>query len=121
MEIPDLWWTEGLCSVFAVALQERFGMKIWAIVDRLSDCEDNDWLIHAVGVRDGVAYDANGKIDTPLDQLLTLWDGYEPDEECAQVILVQSSKEHLDRIHDVDLDDTAAAHAYIERHLDLFV
>ncbi|NCV21726.1 MAG: hypothetical protein EBV45_07215, partial [Chloroflexi bacterium] len=55
-------WTNGLCSNFAIALQNKFGGEIWAIVNHSRICPnaEDDTLLHCYCVIDGIAYDAEG-------------------------------------------------------------
>src|SRR5438046_3129544 len=59
-DTPDDWWTNGLCSVFAVALQRHFGGELYAIVNHSDLYPQDDELVHAYCVKGGLAYDADG-------------------------------------------------------------
>lgn len=72
-------WTSGYCSAFAEALKRLFGGELWAIVDHSRTCPkpEDDNLIHAYCVIDGVAYDAEG--GHSVDKVSDVSD-YEPDD-----------------------------------------
>jgi transcriptional regulator with XRE-family HTH domain len=54
-------WSNGYCSVFAVALHQIFGGEIWAIVHHLQKTGE-EFLCHCYCVVDGVAYDESGAV-----------------------------------------------------------
>ncbi len=120
--VPDDWWTNGYCSIFAYALHKRFGVPMHAILEIASKDKDAT-LCHAVVIRDGKAYDADGEHDSK-----SLVEQYQPGfyypGEASKVVLRRISAERLGDIHndfctDDDLVDQALA--YIERNKTLFL
>ena len=116
--VPDDWWSCGYCSIFANALRERFGLPIYAIVEEAVKDGDQT-LVHAVGLKGGLAYDAGGA--RPIAEVMNAYEPgiYYPNEE-SRIRLLKMSLRRLDEIHDVDLRATYEAHRYIERHPQLF-
>jgi hypothetical protein len=60
MSTPDSWWTSGYCSIFAAAMQKRYGGEIWAISNELPNDPNDAFLWHCYCVIDEIAYDAHG-------------------------------------------------------------
>lgn len=123
-QIPDDWWTNGYCSVFAYALHLRFNMPMYAFLERAK--KDGDvTLIHAVGVKNDRAYDATGQINVILlleDYKASHKQGtsYYGGEE-STIQFVRISKRRLDRIHDdFDLSLLPQAYALIDRYPERF-
>ena len=54
-------WSNGYCSVFAVALHRILGGEIWAMVHHLQETGE-EFLCHCYCVVDGVAYDESGAV-----------------------------------------------------------
>jgi hypothetical protein len=122
--IPDHWWTGGLCSAFAVALQRRFGGELWAIVNHSEAYPEDDQLMHAYCVVNGLAYDAKGS--HPIAEAADVSPERYPIEEMdknLQVSMVWRKVDvaWLNRCHDdFNMGDVPAANAYIDAHPELF-
>ena len=117
-EVPDDWWTTGLCSLFANALRERFRLPIYAVLER-ADKDGDETLIHAVVVKDNIAYDADGA--TPVTTLIAEYKPgfYYPDEP-SSIVFKRISLKRLSDLHIEDVRDTRAALAFIDRHPERF-
>lgn len=116
--VPDDWWSCGYCSIFANALREKFGLPIYAIVEEAVKDKDKT-LVHAFGLKGNMAYDSNGA--RPVNEVLSDYEPgiFYPNEE-SRIRLIKMSLNRLDKLHDVDIHATYAAHRYIDRHPQLF-
>lgn len=130
-DTPDDWWTSGLCAVFAYALRERYGCQIKSLVVKASDGEET--MVHTMGVLQGNLYiDATGvhqllngqpEIDMFGNQEFSRQDYADLVFRDADDVIVEIETVSLDRLYDLTpegVEDTAAAHVYIESHPELF-
>lgn len=124
-EVPDAYWTEGYCAIFAFALHERFGLSMRAMIAKSTDGEET--MIHTVGVMpDGRLVDAKG-LRSAND---FGYEGWTPEEFAATVfrpveqVRVEFEEVDLERLLELspeDVEATNAAHAFIDKHPELFV
>ncbi len=117
-EVPEDWWTTGLCSLFANALRKRFHLPMYAVLER-ADNDGVETLIHAVVLKDNIAYDADGA--TPVPTLIAHYKPglYYPDEP-SRIIFTRITLKRLSDLHIEDVRDTRAALAFIDRHPERF-
>lgn len=120
-DIPDEWWTNGYCSIFAYALKCRFRKPMYAILE-IADKDKDATLFHAVVVHDGKAYDADGVKE--IDSLIASYPAgvYYPGEP-SKVVFRRISVERLGDIHhDFCTDDEFVNQAFdfIDRHPERF-
>jgi len=125
MRNGDFWndgaliWTNGFCPFFAEALQQRFGGKIFAILDSV-DYADDSFLYHCYCVINGKAFDAKGETSiekaSDLSDMPPLKEGY---WEWREVSLDYMEYIHEDySANDPEMIDEAWD--YIARHSHLF-
>jgi hypothetical protein len=128
VENPDDW-TQGLCCIFAYALQERFGLPMKALLVKSTE-DETDTLVHAFGVLpNGDIVDALGI--RPEGHLLEVnyadysertWrelHGAKPGET-IQIVIEPVTLGQLWALNPEDHEATNAAHLYIEQHPELF-
>lgn len=123
-------WTNGYCSVFAYALNQRFGLPMWAILE-VTQKDKHALLLHAVGRQGDIVWDANGSHTIPDlfhtynlgNEQFKKWavHGWYYNDEASKFYFVRISKKRLNEIHDdFDLSYIGAAYTYIEQHQELF-
>lgn len=112
-------WTHGLCTVFACALQERFGFPMYAMVEE-AESDGHQTVVHAFCLVGDKALDGDGICDvpTPADYVaggqIPDDDGYYPGEPSVLKI-IPVTRELLHDLHYVeDMDDIASALWFIE-------
>lgn len=111
-------WTNGYCSVFAIAWQRRFGGEIWAIINhsKVYPSLEDDVLIHAYCVVDGIAYDGNGA--TSLADACDISKVVIPDMDKDLDVVIQwrnVAAQELEVMHlDCNLDLIPEANAFID-------
>lgn len=108
-------WTAGLCTVFACALQERFKLPMYALVEE-AESDQHQTVVHAFCMLGDKAVDGNGVREIPtagdfVEDGQSLY--YEGEPSTYKVIPV--TREILAELHNVeDMDDTASALWFIE-------
>ena len=121
-------WTNGLCCLFANALQERFGLPMRALMVR-SRGDGAKTLVHAFGaLSDGQVVDALGI--RPEAALRAEYDEFSERDwrelHCAQpgeeieIVIEDVTLGHLWALNPEDHEATNAAHTYIVARPDLF-
>lgn len=128
--VPDDWWTNGYCTIFAYALQERFDGEIKALI--VKDQNGEECLLHAMlMLRDGRFVDARGIHDADEKSELELFGcANMSQQELANLIFRRADEIHLevettdlDRLYELTPEDilaTNSAHDYIDRNQELF-
>jgi hypothetical protein len=126
--VPDSWWTNGYCSIFAYCLYLRFNLPMYALLEvRFRDAEAN--LLHAVGVRGSEVWDADGQCSISQLKINYSFDtknnwkqhgDYFPNET-SRLVFKRISVRRLGEVHhDFDPDKVYFANLYIEQHRSLF-
>lgn len=120
--VPDELWTSGYCAIFANALRERYGVSMRAMVVKSSDGEET--MVHTVGVlQDGRYVDGEGVKDSfgyenwTSEKLSSLV--FRPANE-TRVVFEDVDVARLYELSPEDIEDTNAAHEYIDNHPGLF-
>lgn len=116
-------WMSGLCSVFALALQQKFGGDLWAVVNhsRKHPEPENDLLLHAYCVIDGKAYDAEGEHTIAEASDLSQWSASPEFDDDPVLLWWKVDVEWFDMVHeDFNTNYLSNAYAYIDQHFHLF-
>ncbi len=122
-------WLNGLCAIFAHALEERFRLPLKALVVRSKDGHFVT-LVHAFGslpdarIVDsrGIRNEASLLDEDYADVSERQWrelHGANPDEE-IEVAIVSTTVAELWALNPEDLEATNAAHHHIDLHPDRF-
>lgn len=123
MPISDESWTEGCCSTFSAALRERFGGELYAVVNHSNRYPDDDYLLHAYCIIDGVPYDANGPHTLAEASDTAAWGAIPDMDKDHEVTVVwrEVSLDWFEQNHeDYNPEDYVDAFAYMERNRHLF-
>lgn len=122
-------WLNGLCAIFAHALEERFSMPLKALLVRSVAEPNNRTLVHAFGVLpDGRFVDSRGAMTE--EAMRACYEDYSSKDwqqlHCAQpgeeveLVIEPVTVALLWSLSPEDLDATNAAHAHIEAHPERF-
>jgi hypothetical protein len=115
-------WISGLCGVFAFALQQRYGLKMFAFVDTLPTSDKSgadELLVHAYGVVGDHAIDAAGvyRVQDVLREHEGYWDQTLTESDIAAGAFIEWREVTSDQLllMNSDIDDTEEALAFLDR------